>query len=365
MVKIRLISWFSYNYIAYFPFLNLALKQMMSLINNIKNRKQNYGQSKHEQLVQGIIQSIDEEKIKVGDKLPSINTMVREIGFARKTIVRAYDELKNRGLVESKKMQGFYLISQETNLTLRVALLLYAFQSFQEDFYNTLRNELGQKYQIDVFFHHNNISIFENIISNIAGKYGKYVVAPIQHATISPMLRKFSAQKLLLVDRYLNLGPEYSFVAQEFEKATFKRLVDLLPDIRKYDSIVFIDDQSSHSPKGIQKAFLRFVSENSLKGCLEKEFTHGSVKKDTMYFIKNDTTLWYFLKECTEKEYVLGKDVGVLSFDDNVLKQILYGGITTLSTDFINMAKIAAKHVKCGSQIQSILPLDLFRRNSL
>lgn len=337
----------------------------MPLLKNIENLRKNHSLSKREQLVEGIIQSIEEEEIKVGDKLPSINTMVHEIGYARKTIVRAYEELKNRGLVESKKMRGFYLISQETNVVLKVALILFAFKSFQEDFYNTLRNELGEKYQIDVFFHHNNISVFENIISNIAGKYGKYVIAPIQHSTIAVMLQNFPSHKLLLVDRYLNLGPEYSFVAQEFEKATYDRLVDLLPDIRKYEGIVFINDRVSHSPKGIQRAFERFLADYGLKGDVENEFIAGNVKKNNLYFIKNDTTLWYFLKESAEKKYELGKDLGVLSFDDSVVKQISFGGITTLSTDFNNMAKMAAGHLKCGSKIQSILPLDLFRRNSL
>jgi len=337
----------------------------MPLIKNIEHLKSNNSLSKHQHLVQGIIQSIDEEEIKIGDKLPSINAMVREIGYARKTIVRAYEELKNRGLIESKKVQGFYLVSSETNVTLRIALVLFSFKIFQEDFYNTLRNELGKKYQIDIFFHHNNVSIFEDIVSNITGKYGKYIIAPIQNSVITSMLRNFSAQKLLLVDRYLDLGPEYSFVAQEFEKATYDGLIDLLPDIRKYEGIIFIDDQFSHSPMGIQKAFKRFLSDNSFNGYIEKEFISGNVKKNYLYFIKNDTALWYFLKEVAEKEYELGKDLGVLSFDDNVVKQILFGGITTLSTDFNNMAKIAADHVKCGSKIQRILPLDLFRRNSL
>lgn len=338
---------------------------LMPIKDNILNLSRYHGLSKHECLVQGIMKSIDDRDIKIGDKLPSINTMVDDVGYARKTIVRAYDELKNRGLIESKKMQGFYVISKETNLTLRVALLLFAFKSFQEDFYNTLRNELGKRYQIDVFFHHNNISIFENIIHNIKGRYGKYVVAPIQHSSIKPLLQNLSSNKLLLVDRYLNLGSEYSFVAQEFEKATYAKLVDLLPDLRKYNGIVFIDDQVSHSPRGIRRAYQKLLNDYDLNGQYEREFVTGSVKKNVLYFIKNDSTLWYFLKECKEKNLVLGRDLGVLSFDDNVLKQIVFGGITTLSTDFNKMAKIAADQVKCGKQIKIILPLDLFRRNSL
>ena len=42
--------------------------------------------SKHEHLVTGILNAIDEKKLKRGDKLPSINEMVGAIGYARKTI---------------------------------------------------------------------------------------------------------------------------------------------------------------------------------------------------------------------------------------------------------------------------------------
>jgi len=337
----------------------------MTLIENIKALKSSLDLSKHERLIMGIIQTIEDGELEVGEKLPSINVMVGEIGYARKTIVKAYEELKNRGLIESKQMRGYYLVSKETNITLKVALLLYAFKSFQEDFYNTLRSELGEKYQIDVFFHHNNVTIFENIVANIKGKYGKYVIAPIQRSSISKLLNRFSAKKLLLIDRYLDLGSDYSYVSQEFENGTYTKLVDLLPEIKKYEGVVFIKDHFSFSPLGIQKALERFVSDYDLKCYVEYKFLSGSIKKNFLYFIKNDTTLWYFLKECTEQKYVFGKDIGALSFDDNVLKQILFGGITTLSTDFNNMAKIAASQVKTGDKIQRILPLDLFRRNSL
>jgi len=84
-----------------------------------------------------------------------------------------------------------------------------------------------------------------------------------------------------------------------------------------------------------------------------------------LYFIKSDSVLWLFLKECVEKKYVLGKDLGILSFDDNVSKQIVFGGITTMSTDFNEMAKIAANFVKHNEKVQTILPLSLYRRSSL
>lgn len=338
----------------------------MSLIDRIAKLKENVYLSKHEQLVQGVIEAIDDGLLQVGDKLPSINTMVNELGFARKTIVRAYEELKARGLIESKKLKGYYVISRKTNVTLKIALVMYSFQSLQEEFYNTFRNELGKRFQMDVFFHHNNIPIFETIISNIKGKYGKYVIAPIQDESIPYLLRDIPKGKLLLIDRYLFLGPEYAFVSQEFENATYDNLVKLVPDIQKYEKmILFFNGKNDYSPIGIKNAFNRFLSAYNINGAVEKEYKRGTLKKNTLYFIKNDSMLWRFLKDCVENKIAPGEDLGILSFDDNVSKQIVLGGITTMSTDFNHMAQLAADHIKFGNKIQTILPLHLFRRKSL
>ncbi len=338
----------------------------MPLFEQIKILKKNHNLSKHERLVEGVVTSIENGSLAVGDKLPSINAMVSEIGYARKTIVKAYEELKCKGLIESRRLKGFYVISEETNITLKVALLLFAFESFQEEFYKTFRKELGNRFQINVFFHHNNLTIFETILSNIKGKYGMYVVAPIQNTSVLPLLREIPPQKLLLVDRYVDLGSDYSFISQEFEKSIYERLIELLEPIKKYNRfILFFDEKDDYSPKGISKAFQKFLTDYQIEGTILNEYIPQDVEKGTLYFIKDDSTLWPFLKNCVEKEWSIGQDVGILSFDDSIAKQIVFGGITTLSTDFVEMAKMAANHVKHGLNSQTIIPVKLMKRNSV
>lgn len=338
----------------------------MSLITRIVALGHNPTLSKHERLVHGAIEAIEMGELELGDKLPSINTMVREIGYARKTIVRAYEDLKDRGLIESKKVQGYYVISLETNSTLRVALLLFAFQSFQEEFYNTFRKELGAGYQIDVFFHHNNISVFETIMSNVQGKYGMYVVAPIQNPVIHPLLQRIAPDKLLIVDRYLPLGDEYSFISQEFEEANYSKLVELLSKIRTFRRfILFYNEDTDYVPIGIIRAFKRFISEYDIAGFVEKKYVPDSIKNGELYFILSDSILWQVIRDCVNKEFSIGKDIGILSHDDSLVKEIALGGITTISSDFKDMAKRAANHIKNKTQTKTIMPFRLIRRNSL
>jgi len=337
----------------------------MSLINQIILLKKNNNLLKHEQLVHGVMLSIDQGILNRGDKLPSINTMVGELGYARKTIVKAYEELKDRGLVESKKLKGYYIISDETKVTLRIALLLFAFHHFQEDFYNTFRKDLGKRYHIDVFFHHNNPEMFKTILSNIHGKYGKYVIAPIPDKSLIPLLERIPPKKLLIIDRFLPISEKYSYISQEFEQNTYGRLVELLPQIVKYNNIVLFFDPASAAPKEILNAFSRFIKENGLKAIVKEKFEAGTLEKGNLYFCATDTFLWKVLGDCHNSSFQLGKDIGVLSRDDHVVKEIVLGGITTISTDFNHMAKMAAKCIKQGSQIRTIMKTKLIKRGSL
>lgn len=338
----------------------------MLLIGKITDLEADPTLSKHEKLVKGIIASIDDGILVPGDQLPSINVMVKEVGYARKTIVKAYEDLKDRGLVESKRVKGYFVISQETKVVLKVALLLYAFYRFQEEFYNTFRKELGKRYQIDVFFHHNNMAVFETIFSNIKGKYGKYVIAPIvDRPEIMPLLAAIAPGKLLLIDRYVPMPNSYSFIAQEFEESNYAMLVELLPEIREYKKFVLFFDPSLASPLSIERAFKRFVSDYGINGNIKKKHVQGSLKRGCAYFCISETDLWGILKDCRDHGYEVGKDIGILSHDDHVVKELVFGGITTISTSFIEMAKKAADNIKHGKHIQMIIPTNLIRRNSL
>ncbi len=337
----------------------------MSLIDKINDLKKVNSLSKHEQLVHGIIDAINEGLLVTGDQLPSINNMVKELGFARKTIVKAYEELKERGLVESKKLKGYFIISQETKVTLKIALLMFSLHRFQEEFYETFRKELGDRYQIDVFFHHHNIAIFETIISNIKGKYGMYVVAPIPNPLIVPSLKTIEPNRLLIIDRYLYLGKDYSYISQEFEETTYKKLVELLPVIRNYKKYVLFFKTDMDYPIGILNAFNKFLKDYKIEGCVEEKYELGSVKKGFLYSFISDTYLWEALRDCKNSEYVVGKDVGILSHNEHVVKEIVFGGITTLSTDFRDMAKRAAIHVKQEEKTQFMMIPNLIKRNSL
>lgn len=323
------------------------------------------GFSKHEQFVQGMINAINEKILGKGDMLPSVNSLILELGFARETIVRGYRELVRRGIVASRNRMGFYVLNENTTQQLRVLLLLYAFDTFQESFYKSFRSGLGANVYLDVFFHHNNIEIFETIVSNARGKYGMYVVAPIPHPRTAAILQTLPMNHFLMIDRYEPIGRDFSYVTQEFEQSTYKAFAELSDRIRKFDGMVFYYRPASDTPIEILRAFKKFIKDYGIKGVLRSEYVVGKLEKNQVHFTINNIELWAMLKDARQQGLELGKDVGILSHNDDLVKEIICDGITTFSTDFKLMAEKAALFVLTRQMVQEVIPTVLIRRKSI
>ena len=70
------------------------------------------------------------------------------------------------------------------------------------------------------------------------------------------------------------------------------------------------------------------------------------------------------IKNIKTHNLVLAKDVGIISYNDALLKEIVEGGITTISTDFNLMGKRLAEMILNKEAIQVENPNKLIIRNS-
>ena len=66
-----------------------------------------------------------------------------------------------------------------------------------------------------------------------------------------------------------------------------------------------------------------------------------------------------------ERGYTIGEDIGIISYNDTPVKEVLEGGITVITTDFEQMGKKAAQ-LLLNKETQFIAnPTQLTLRNSL
>ena len=71
------------------------------------------------------------------------------------------------------------------------------------------------------------------------------------------------------------------------------------------------------------------------------------------------------IKKANSSNLKLGKDIGVITYNDTPFKEILAGGISVLSTDFNKMGDTLADMIKNRTRKKVKNPFTLIVRNSI
>ena len=95
------------------------------------------GIPKYKQIVQSIELAIAENRLKKGDRLPSVNKVSLEFSISRDTVLLAYDELKKRGIVYAILGKGYYVKSIEFSFEQRFFVLFAELNGFKGDLYTS------------------------------------------------------------------------------------------------------------------------------------------------------------------------------------------------------------------------------------
>jgi DNA-binding LacI/PurR family transcriptional regulator len=61
----------------------------------------------------------------------------------------------------------------------------------------------------------------------------------------------------------------------------------------------------------------------------------------------------------------IGRDIGVISYNETPLKKIILNGLTTISTDFEKVGEMTANIIKNGNRARYEVPFYLTVRSSL
>jgi len=325
------------------------------------NIDESAGQTKLQQLVHSITEAISNGKLKVGEALPSVNQLSIESGFSRDTVFKAYRILKKRNVIESAPQKGYYVSSE----SFKVFMLLDDFSAFKEQLYNSFRQNLPESYSVDLWFHHYNPEVFHQLIQNSLGRYSLYVVMNIDNKSIDPILSKIDTNKLLILDMG-NPGNNLNYLLQDFNNAVVSCLTQEMSAIQKYNEFILIySEKKTPHPVETVDAFRRFCKSNQIKNKVFDKFDELRLKSGQLYLVIKDSELVEVIKAGLKLGFQLGKDFGVISYNDTPMKEIVEGGITVISTDFRKMGEQAAEFVKNKQKLQKILPTELIVRQSL
>lgn len=305
--------------------------------------------------------AISQGKYRPGHPLPSVNQLSKQYNLSRDTVFKAYTELKSHGIIDSTPAKSYHVM----NVTNKVLLMLDVYSPFKDVLYNAFVHNLPKNYKVDLVFHFYNEHLFETVINDSLGRYNHYVIMNFNNEFLHESIRRIDPGKLLLLDLGDFDKSSYPFVCQDFGNSVYECLLKNASLLNKYKKLVlFMPDESEH-PRIITRYLKKLAKDLELNTEVVKSLPVSRLTKDTAYLVIQQKDLVNMVKQCRTGNLEIGKDVGLIAYNDSPMYEIIENGITVISTDFALMGAKASEFVKTRRDVREIIPARMIVRGSL
>ena len=308
---------------------------------------------KYRQIVNSIITDIERGVLTVGQRVPSINEISEEYYLSRDTVEKAYNVLKEKQIIVSAKGKGYYVARNVFPSKITILFLLNKLSSYKLRIFNSFVNSLGNTAQVDLTIYHCDPKVFLNTINDNMGRYDHYVIMPhfkdelLAHQStnteILEALKKIPEDKLLILDNLLPGLSNVPSVYQDFKMDIYEALREGNDLLQRYAKLILVYPRKTlyPYPADILSGFQKFCSDFDFGfEVLEEIYPDMEFRSQDAYIIIEEMDLVNLVKQIRDKKLILGKDIGIISYNDTPLKDLL--GITVISTDFQVMGETAA-----------------------
>jgi DNA-binding LacI/PurR family transcriptional regulator len=308
--------------------------------------------------------------LKKGDHIFSINELSDEYLLSRDTVQKAYSLLRKKGVITAVKGKGFYINRTDITTPYRVLLIFNKISNYKKQIYNAFVQTMGDKAVVDLKIHHFSIQLFENLIADTINDYDYYVLMPHFYDDadeIYSILKKIPPDQLVILDKDLPYTySKYAGVYQDFKNDIYNALESGLELLKKYNKIILVYPKIIPYPKEIITGFRSFCNGHNFPYEIINEIDSDTpVNKKEVYVVIEETDLVTLIKSCQTKGFKIGKDVGIISYNETPLKEILLDGITVISTDHHKMGETAARLILENRKEKIKNPFVLIQRKSL
>ena len=180
-------------------------------------------------------------------------------------------------------------------------------------------------------------------------------------------MRSIPQEKLILLDRLVpHLDYGQTAVYQDFENDIVEALEKGIDLLRKYEKLYLVYPKILPYPPEIVKGFRCFCMQYQFKYQVLHEIDNDhEVNNKEAYIVIEETDLVTLIKKTRSAGLTIGKDTGIISYNETPLKEILLDGITVISTDHPKMGEMAARLIMENRRERIKNSFVLIRRNSL
>ena len=327
----------------------------------------------YKQLLDQLETAIRSGVLSSGDLLPSMSVLSSETGISRETVKKVYGILSGKDLVVAKQGKGFYVADPADGAKPRILLLFDKFSIYKQVIYNSFVHTLEGKAEFVILTHNQSLDLLEFYLDNYLGKFDYYVVTPhfpldeTSQKRAVKLVSRIPNRKLILLDRLLpGFQGNFGSVYQDFENDIYYGLAQGLDQWPKTSSLRVMTMPQSLYGQFIRRGVERFCSEFSIP----VEFLTGApsqVNRGDTFLVLN-SQLDYGLVELSRiiraNDLKIGSDVRIISYNEYYINEIVLDGLTTVSADFIQMGREAARMILDRNLSKVHCDFKMVRRNT-
>ena len=324
---------------------------------------------KYVQLTNSILKAIESGKIEKDYLLPSINDLSYELEISRDTAERAYRHLKKLGVIGSVPGKAYFVTKTEFKQPVKVFLLFNKLSTHKKIIYDAFVAALGENAAIDFYIYNNDFALFKKLLLNRKDDYTHYVIIP--HfleggEAASDIINTIPKNKLIVMDKLIpGIEGSYGAVYENFEKDIYDALHQALGKLGKYHTIKIIFPEYTYHAHEIIEGFKRFCSQYAFNYAVVNNMEQEPIEEGTVYISLMENDLVLLIEKILPTGLKVGRQVGVISYNETPLKKIILKGITTISTDFQLMGAKTAELILNRSTEHIAIPFYLTVRESL
>jgi len=328
----------------------------------------------YKQLIQNIETLVVKGKYKEGDFIPSMNELSNELEISKETVKKAYSILREKGLIDSSHGKGFYVTNNQ-KAKIKILLLFDKISTYKQVLYSSFIETIGETAEITIRLHNQDFDLFEQFLEENLDHFDYYIITP--HFPLKPeiqkkvvkILKKIPNRKLILLDRNIDELPgNYGAIYQDFEQDVFDGLMQGITQLNKYDRLNIISMPGSMYAPLIKNGIKRFCTKNKIKYKFYTNINPDNIQRKEAFLILNsqlDTELIELVRIAKSKKCEIGEDIGIISYNESPVNEIILNGLSVLSTDFKQMGELAAKMILEKSFKKIKCDFGLIKRSSM
>lgn len=330
---------------------------------------------KYKQVLSEIEKMILDGTLKKGAHLPSMAEIANETGISKETVKRALVTLRDRGYIASSPGKGYFVskTAGEIPHKLNILMILSSMDIFKQMLVDSFTKTLKDAAEVKIVLHNSDVEQLEYYVGQYCDMYDYYVVMPhfnIDDQTqmrVAKILSRIPNRKFLMLD-YCNrfMNGQFGAVYQDLFSDPEKGLSEAVEDLRRAKRFNLVTLPQSRYGVWTRKGIERFCKKNEISLRLLDSFPK-KVERGEVFFLqtgKLSNDLAEFDEILQNNNLEVGKDVGLISYNDVPLYAVVLGGLTTISTDFVKMGKLAAEMILNGKMDKVHNEFRMIRRKT-